>query len=529
MSISKKMYSLLLVALILSSFGKDPKEDFSPLGKIKTDIEFLASPALKGRLTGTDGEDKAAEYIESRFRGLGISGYKGKYKWDFNANVGVRIDKNAYFNLFNNKLNIGTDVIFLPYGTGNKISGLTMPHVYEQDNVWLVPISDAKVEETNDFQKRVYDYANNCIRQGAASVVFFNDIGTLYDFANVNFNSFESLSKPVALINNKAYLNHLKPNLKKDWIDIDAKLGYENASTTGKNVAAMIDNHAALTIVIAAHYDHIGDGFQGADDNASGVAALLNIAETISKNKLRRYNYLFIAFSGSEQDYQGSVAFLKQNEHLKNAFSCMIDLDMLGRYDASSKELHISGAGTSPTWIPLLQQLNKGYNLRIDSSGIGYSDFSTFYKNNIPSIRVSTGYHPDYLKSSDTPDKINYTGELFAINFVYSLIEELENKSKLVFTKTNDYIPKIESLQSDLGIIPDNSFDKNGIKVAACKPNKMAEKAGIVSGDVISKIGEFIIVDLNDYLEALTKTNKGKETTIIVKRNNNEYKFFVVL
>jgi C-terminal processing protease CtpA/Prc len=101
--------------------------------------------------------------------------------------------------------------------------------------------------------------------------------------------------------------------------------------------------------------------------------------------------------------------------------------------------------------------------------------------------------------------------------------------SKPVFTKTNDYIPRIENLKTNLGIIPDNSFEQNGIRVGACLPNKMAEKAGILNGDIISKIGEFIIVDMNDYIEALTKTDKGKEITIIVKRDKYEFKFFVVL
>ena len=207
----------------------------------------------------------------------------------------------------------------------------------------------------------------------------------------------------------------------------------------------------------------------------------------------------------------------------------MIDLDMLGRYNQVSKELYIGGGATSPYWIPVLQKINKGYVLKIDSSGTGYSDYSVFYQNNVPAIRLSTGYHNDYMKNTDVATRINYSGLMSVIQYVSSLLTDMNLNSKPVFTKTNDYIPRIENLKTNLGIIPDNSFEQNGIRVGACLPNKMAEKAGILNGDIISKIGEFIIVDMNDYIEALTKTDKGKEITIIVKRDKYEFKFFVVL
>jgi aminopeptidase YwaD len=536
--ICRHMFSVrtLLCLLIIVVFSKEiiagpgnEKEVNQTLLKLRQDVEYLASADLQGRLTGTDGEQKAATYIESRFRNMGIQPYKNKYQWAFTANVGTRIGSNAYFSVFNTRLNLNSDLVFLPYSKGNTIFGSVYPKVYEENQVWLVPMSEARVIETNDFQKRIYDYARDCMNRKSGAVVFYNDIGTNYDFSPLNLNQYEALSIPVAIMNHKAYLTHLKANMHKDWIEIDAKLGYENANTTGTNVIAMIDNKAPLTIVIAAHYDHLGEGYPGADDNASGIAALLQIAEQISSLKLNRYNFLFAAFSGKEQDHQGSKAFIKQNEHQLNAFAAMIDLDMLGRYNQVSKELFIGGGATSPYWIPALQKINKGYVLKIDSSGTGYSDYSVFYQNNVPALRLSTGYHNDYMKNTDVATRINYSGLMSVIQYVSSLLTDMNLNSKPVFTKTNDYIPRIESLKTNLGIIPDNSFEQNGIRVGACLPNKMAEKAGILNGDIISKIGEFIIVDMNDYIEALTKTDKGKETTIIVKRDKYEFKFFVVL
>lgn len=497
--------------------------------KIRQDIEALCAPEMNGRFTGSEGARKAADYIEGRFRNIGILPYKSKYQWDFTAHVGTRVGSNAYFSIFNTRLNLNSDLIFMPYSGGNVIFGSIYPKVYEDDQVWLVPMSEARVMETNDFQKRLYDYSQNCISRHAAAVVFYNDIGSQYDFSPLNLNQYETLGKPVAIMNYKAYQTHLKSNLKKDWIEIDAKLGYENANTIGSNVLAYIDNKAALTVVIGAQYDHLGEGYTGADNNASGVAALLAAAEFVRTSRLSHVNFLFAAFAGGEQDHAGAKAFLKQNEHMLTAYSCMLDLDMLGRYNTATKNILVQGAATSPYWIPALQKLNKGFVMQIDSSGCGYSDFSVFYEKNIPALRISSGYHADFMKNTDIPQKINYTGTWQLVQYINSLIADLDVSSKPGFTKTMDYIPKIEALKSSLGIIPDNSFEQNGIKVGACLPNKIAEKAGILSGDVISRIGEFVIVDMNDYIEALTKTDKGKETTIIVKRDKYEFKFFVIL
>ena len=523
------LLSILFLLFTLQTFGQRAKSDNLLTGQLKLDIATLAADQMSGRLTGSPEAAKAADYIERRFTEIGIPPYKNKYQWEFTAKTGFRLGKDAYFKIFNDKLTIGKDVIFFPFGTGNKLRGQVMPNVNEPDNVWLVPSHVLKLNETNNPQKVIYEYARDAISHGASSVVFFNDASALQDMSALNLLSFESVTAPVAFINYSAYQQYILPGMKKDWIDIDARLGIEDASSTGRNVMAMVNNNAPLTIVVGANYDHVGiqgEIYNGADNNASGVAALFALATQVKDKGLNRYNYLFIAFAGREQSYQGSTAFLAQNEHLLNAFSCMINLDKVGRLN-SDKKLFFSGIGTSTAWLPLLEKNNRGFKLDIDTSGLGYSDHNSFYKKQIPVLHVSTGYHDDYMTPKDDADKINYSGEASVVNFVSALLSDLDNQSKLTFIKTNDVVSRLEKAKLDFGIIPNFTFDENGILVDHCMANKLAQQSGIKAGDVIIKIGPFKIIDFDDYIDAMTKTDKNVETAIVIKRDDMEYKFFV--
>lgn len=530
----KKYVLFVGLFMSLNCFGKkiDDKSDNTPAGKIKNDISELCSAKFEGRLAGTDGEKLAADYIENRFKEMNIPEYKSKYQWDFTFKGGVRLGNNAYFKVFENKLAIGADVIFLPYGKGNSLMGSAMPNVNEPDNVWLIPISKLKLNVASNPQKVLHDYAQDCANQQASAVLFLNDVDASQDLSMLNLNSFEQVKVPVLFMNAKAYQTHIKPNLRKDWIEIDGKLGYENSNVTSRNVIACIDNKAPFNIVIAAHYDHIGNTgtlYQGADHNASGVAALLSVAEMVKAYNLKRFNYIFLALSGHESDMQGAKAFLQQNEFMLNNISCMINLDMLGRLDNAKKELFVNGVGTSPAWGPLLQKVNKGLSLQIDSTGVGYSDYNLFYYKSIPVLNVSTGYHDDYNRESDEEKKINYNGIVEISGFVYRMIFDLDKQSKLIFNITKNMMAELSNLKSDIGVIHDFTFNQNGCRIAATLPGSTADKAGMLHGDVIIKIGAFNIIDLEDYKEALSKSITGKEITIVVKRGKTDYKFFVVL
>ena len=525
------LFYILLIPFALLAKGEKDNIDPSPIAKIKRDVDYMCSDQAEGRLTGSKGELLVANYIENRFREVKLAPYKGKYKWEFVTKTGVKVGENAFFKVFDHQIKIGNEVIVMPYSDGNTLSGFTMPRVYEEGNVWMISMKDIKAHETNNVQKLLYEQAKYFISQGAGSVLFYNDIDATQDLSQMNLQPFEMLSKPVCVINHKAYENYIKVNLKKDWIIIDAKLGFEDASATGKNIVSYIDNKAPFTIVLGAHYDYLGqfgEVYKGADDNASGVAALLSVAEMIANARLKNYNFLFIAFSGKEQGLQGSKQFLIQNEYLIPNIAAMIDLDMLGRLSVT-KDLFVSGIGTSPSWGDMLTMHNKGFKLNIDSSGYGYSDYTNFYLRNIPVLRFSTGYHEDYMKVSDVPSKLNYSGMYDVVNYIVRIVSEMDRRSRLIFNRTQDILPKLEKLKTDFGIIPDFSFNENGIRIAACVPNKIAFKSGMNSGDVITKMGPFTIIDFDDYMEAIRKSEPGREITILVKRGKAEYKFFVVM
>lgn len=530
----KRLVVVFLCLISISVFAKKiipPKEENTPIENLKKDITELCSSKYGGRLTGTKGEELSANYIEKRFKKIGISGYKGKYQYGFDFKGGTVIGKDAYFKVFENKLSIGKDVVFFPYAKGNIINGQAMPRVYEENNVWLVPISTINYNSTNSPQKLLFEFASKCIEKNAGSIVFLNDIDNSKDLNMQALENFDPLNIAVAFINNKCYLDYIKPNMKKDWLDIDARLGYENLSGTSNNVIASIDNKAPFTVIVAAHYDHLGEVgvlYPGADNNASGVASLLLLSEMIRNNNFKKFNYIFIALSGKENGMQGAKGFIKQNEFSLNNVTCMIDLDMVGRLN-NNKDLYLSGVGTSPFWGLALQKINKGFNLQIDSSGVGYGEYSLFYEKNIPVLNISSGFQPEYNRYTDTEDKINYNGIFDITNFSFKLIQELEKENKLIFNKTGNNLKYLTQLKNDIGILHDFSYNQNGCRVATTIPNSKADKAGIQTGDVITKIGTFNIIDTDDYVEAISKSTIGKEVTIIIKRNKVELRFFVTI
>ena len=299
------------------------------------------------------------------------------------------------------------------------------------------------------------------------------------------------------------------------------------------NVIAYKDNSALKTIVIGAHYDHIGYGVEssltpdlnivhnGADDNASGVALLLYLAEIINN---KNYNYLYIAFSGEEEGLWGSSYFTKNPTIDLNTVSCMINLDMVGRLDKKST-LAINGTGTSKEWDSLIDKSNTySFDLVKSESGLGASDHTSFYLLDIPSIHFFTGQHDDYHKYTDDYDKINYKGIKMIADFINSIINNSNSFSKtgLTFQKTKDKSNTHMSFSVTLGVMPDYLYDKKGMKIDKVREGKVADKSGILDGDIVIKMDTIIIEDMMSYMEALGKFKKGDTIVIKVLRNKKE-------
>lgn len=310
----------------------------------------------------------------------------------------------------------------------------------------------------------------------------------------------------------------------------------EGAAGTAQNVVGFIDNGAVNTVIIGAHYDHLGLGndgssldanpknkvHNGADDNASGVAGVLELARYYQQNgKKESYNFLFICFSGEELGLYGSKYFTEHPSVDLASVTCMINLDMIGRLNPDTKALFVSGTGTSPGWEPLLKKVsNDQLNIKTDSSGTGPSDHTSFYLKNIPVLHFFTGSHVDYHKPSDDWEKINYEGEAEVLKLITRVIDDLEGQPKLAFltTKSKNQMSSRSSFKVTLGIMPSYTSDKEGLLVDGVTEGKPAQLAGIQTGDIIVQMGEMEIKDIYKYMEALGKFEKGQTVPVKLKR-----------
>ena len=312
---------------------------------------------------------------------------------------------------------------------------------------------------------------------------------------------------------------------------------------TGRNVIGYIDNGAATTVVLGAHYDHLGYGedgnsmirtgerniHNGADDNASGTAALIELGRILQSGP-KGNNYLFIAFSGEELGLFGSKYFVENPTIDLSRVSYMVNLDMVGRLNDSTNTVTIGGIGTSPEWnstvtgkLDIFYDGNttqpRTLNIRVDSSGTGPSDHTSFYRKDIPVLFYFTGLHTDYHKPSDDEPKINYNGMRLIISHLMKVIAGMDDKGKIAFTKTREQQTTTSTRFSvSLGVMPDYTYSGTGMRIDGVTPGRPAEKAGLKAGDIILKIGNHEVNNMETYMQALGKFKKADRTMVSYKR-----------
>ncbi len=296
----------------------------------------------------------------------------------------------------------------------------------------------------------------------------------------------------------------------------------------GRNVIGYIDNNASNTVVLGAHYDHLGMGgfgslyegnneiHNGADDNASGVAVMLYLAQLLQEKNVKHSNFIFIAFSGEEKGLWGSNYFVKHPTADLEQMNYMINFDMVGRL--KDNRLAINGTGTSPEWT-VLDKVNKGFELIKSESGIGPSDHTSFYLEGIPSIHLFTGQHEDYHKPSDDVDKVNYHGCYQIAHYVYRIMDDIKG-NKIGFNTTKDESTEQLRFKVTLGVIPDYLFQGKGMRIDGVRNGKTASEAGILKGDVVIKMGDLDIVDMQSYMQALGQFEPGQTVLVTVLRDD---------
>ncbi len=399
----KYPFIIFLSILVLISCRKEIEKS----GGLEGDVSYLADDQLEGRATGTDGADKAAEYIAARMEGIGLlpAGPNGDYFQEFT---------------FTPKRN---------------------PH------------------ETVQFGKK------------------------------------------------------------------------GDSTITGINVAGYWDNEAARTIVVGAHYDHLGMGGQGslyrgkeavhngADDNASGVAVMLRLAEMLEDGP-ETSNYLFLAFSGEEMGLLGSNYYTKNPSVDLEEVNYMINLDMVGRMRADST-LSISGVGTSPVWEQVLRTTNPGFKLVLNESGVGPSDHTSFYLQDIPVLHFFTGQHEDYHKPSDDSEKLNYEGMALISEYIEDIITSATLSREIAFKKTVNESEQVPRFKVALGVIPDYLYDGDGMRIDGISEGKPAQKAGLEKGDIVIQLGDSTVTDMMSYMRALSSFEEGQSTDVRVQREKD--------
>ncbi|PKA82541.1 PDZ domain-containing protein [Ulvibacter sp. MAR_2010_11] len=299
----------------------------------------------------------------------------------------------------------------------------------------------------------------------------------------------------------------------------------------GMNLVGWIDNKATTTVVIGAHYDHLGMGgagslyregeaiHNGADDNASGVAILLHLAERLQQQKDAQHNYLFIAFSGEEMGLLGSNYFVKNPTIDLKRVSYMINMDMVGRLN-SENTLAVHGVGTSPVFKQALFANNEGLTIAEHESGIGPSDHTSFYVSDIPVLHFFTGQHSDYHKPGDDAEKLNYEGMEKISDYIFRIITDLNDNGKLAFRKTKNESETVPDFKVTLGVVPDYLFTGKGMRIDGVSEDKPAQKAGLQKGDVVVKMGEHEVTDMMSYMKSLSLFEKGQTASVKVKRGN---------
>lgn len=537
------IFSFLIIAAGSASAQKLKKEDRQLQNNLQLHVTYLSSDALQGRRTGTAGEKQAAEYIAKTFKEIGVAP-KGTadYFQPFEVVEGRQVNLATHLLINDNHLVLYKDFFPLAFSGNGSVEAMPSIALQEAQMPWFVDIKDLLLENQNnphfDLAGAIENMATEAAGKGASALFIYNTSAINDGLSFVEKDKTKALNIPVVYIKKQAATKYLSDASAS--LDLKLKVDIGPKVRQGRNVIGYIDNGAATTVVLGAHYDHLGLGedgnsmvrntanqiHNGADDNASGTAALLELARALKGSKNKQNNYLFIAFSGEELGLYGSKHFVENPTIDLKSVSYMINMDMVGRLNDSSKTITIGGYGTSPVWGVLYSTTgkNKLYNTnlvyRFDSSGIGPSDHTSFYNKDIPVLFYFTGLHSDYHRPTDDFDKINYTGQLHIVKHILSVIEATAKQpGKLAFTKTREpQMTTTTRFSVTLGIMPDYTFSGSGVRVDGVSDGRPASKAGIQAGDVITSLGNNQVNSLESYMQALSKFKKGDKANVTYQR-----------
>jgi Zn-dependent M28 family amino/carboxypeptidase len=300
---------------------------------------------------------------------------------------------------------------------------------------------------------------------------------------------------------------------------------------------------ARPTVVVGAHYDHLGFGDHhslapdshlphvGADDNASGTAAMLEVARQLSSRIERPpVDFLFVGFSGEESGVLGSTHFTRSPPAGLETrdVRAMLNLDMVGRL--RDNKVTVFGTSSADEWKTLLEPACAAARVDcapVDGGGFGPSDQMPFYAAGVPVVHFFTGSHADYHKPTDTADKINAAGAGQIATIVASLAAAVGARPALAFKKIPMPAPEgdVRSFNASLGTVPDYAGPPGGAKgvlLSGVRPGGAAEKGGLRRGDILVRLGMHEIGSVEDLMFALNASKPGETVTAVVERDGQE-------
>ncbi len=596
--------ALLFVSGCGSSLTKEHISTNSEItsAELKAHVKYLASDELEGRGSGTEGNKKAAEYLAEQFKAYGLkpAGENETFFQPFDFVSAVKLGGNNALAIEQKgkRTSLKVDEDFRPYGfssnakaTGSLVFagyGITATDKNYDDYknldvngkiVVVLRYGPDGNDPHSDFNK--YTALRNKARvardKGAAGLIIVD--ATEDEIAKLSYDqSFASSGIPCISMKRSILVPLLK-SVKRDvqaivdtmkatkqpvtfeFPDVKFSLETEVVKVMSKtsNVVGYIEgsdtNVKDEVVVIGAHFDHLGYGgvgsgslmpdthaiHNGADDNASGTAAMLELAQKFASNRTSvSRTLLFMGFSGEELGTLGSQHYVNNPFFPLNRTIAMINMDEVGRL--KDNVLTVYGTGTSPEWTPLIKKYNTGLTSVTDTfaikpvpDGFGPSDHAQFYGKDIPVLFFFTGTHNDYHKPSDDWDKINYEGEEKVVRYIYNIANDIQSKTgKPLFAKAQSASPMggggdSRGFTVTLGVIPDYGESSDGMKIGGTRPSGPAEKAGMKAGDLITKFAGKKVLNIYDYMGILGELKAGDVVEVEAVRDGKPMKFSVTM
>ena len=583
--------ALLLITVV--ALGQSQNEPSA--ARIQQHVSYLASDALDGRRTGTAGANDAARYIAGEFARLGLkpqtsgpatrrgSQLMARYLQQFPYVAAVELGAGNELKFIPQSLlytpRVGEDWMPLGFSSNGKVAGqiafvgfgITASEQNYDDYAGVnakdsVAIALQGTPDGDNPHGRFVRYegirwkAIAARNAGAKALVVVarDDDFKNEKLAKLTYDHDGEAGIPVAVISRKFAEFLLGDPPLSNWEKIaKEKTQATKQNLTGQlhlsidvvrkevpayNVVGVLEGSDRLlkneTIVIGAHYDHLGRGgsgslasksgdiHHGADDNASGTAGVLELARVLTAQRPRpKRTIVFIAFGGEEEGLLGSNYYVNHPATPLNSVVAMINMDMIGRM--KDRKLVIGGVGTAKEWRDIIAQGTadpaRKFELTLNEDGFGPSDHSSFYGKQIPVLFFWTGTHNDYHKPSDTFEKINYEDETRILNLVSFIVRRLDSADKRVTytTAKTDPAPRTGGFRVYLGTIPNYADSNDGLLIDGVRDDSPAAKAGLKAGDRIVKIGTRDVKNVYDYTYALGEMKAGEEYVVEIVRGSD--------